>query len=102
MLADDLRDMAPRASGWVTLDAARVKLFADATEDWQFIHLDAERAAAEVVALPKSLEDKIAFRAEHLRAYQGKRLAKRDDARAISLYRSEGASPQDIRAMIGL
>ena len=32
----------------------------------------------------------------------GKRLAKRDDARAISLYRSEGASPQDIRDMIGL
>ena len=32
----------------------------------------------------------------------GKRLAKRDDARALSLYRSEGASPQDIRFMIGL
>ncbi|MCR9275294.1 MULTISPECIES: MaoC family dehydratase [Mameliella] len=47
MLADDLRDMAPRESGWVTLDAARVKLFADATEDWQFIHLDEERSAAE-------------------------------------------------------
>ena len=32
----------------------------------------------------------------------GKRLAKRDDARAISLLRAEGASPQDIRAMVGL
>lgn len=32
----------------------------------------------------------------------GKRLAKRDDARAISLYRSEGASPKDIRDIIGL
>ena len=32
----------------------------------------------------------------------GKRLAKRDDARAISLYRSEGASPQDILEIIGL
>ncbi|MEQ6203831.1 tRNA glutamyl-Q(34) synthetase GluQRS [Sulfitobacter sp. HNIBRBA2951] len=32
----------------------------------------------------------------------GKRLAKRDDARAISLYRREGASPSDIRAMVGL
>lgn len=32
----------------------------------------------------------------------GKRLAKRDDARAISKYRAEGASPADIRAMIGL
>lgn len=32
----------------------------------------------------------------------GKRLAKRDDARALQKYRSEGASPQDIRALIGL
>lgn len=31
----------------------------------------------------------------------GKRLAKRDDARAISLFRAEGASPKDIRAMVG-
>ena len=32
----------------------------------------------------------------------GKRLAKRDDARALSKYRSEGATPADIRAMVGL
>lgn len=32
----------------------------------------------------------------------GKRLAKRDDARAIAKYRSEGATPADIRAMVGL
>ncbi len=32
----------------------------------------------------------------------GKRLAKRDDARAIRLYRAEGATPQDIRRMVGL
>ena len=32
----------------------------------------------------------------------GKRLAKRDDARAISKYRAEGATPQDIRRMVGL
>lgn len=32
----------------------------------------------------------------------GKRLAKRDDARAIALYRHEGASPQDLRALVGL
>jgi glutamyl-Q tRNA(Asp) synthetase len=32
----------------------------------------------------------------------GKRLAKRDDARAISLYRTQGATPQDIREMVGL
>lgn len=32
----------------------------------------------------------------------GKRLAKRDDARAIAKYRTDGATPQDIRAMVGL
>ena len=32
----------------------------------------------------------------------GKRLAKRDDARAIAKYRSDGATPQDIRKMVGL
>lgn len=32
----------------------------------------------------------------------GKRLAKRDDARAISLYRAQGMSPADIRTMVGL
>lgn len=37
-----------------------------------------------------------------IRDDQGKRLAKRDDARAISKYRADGASPQDIRRMVGL
>lgn len=37
-----------------------------------------------------------------IRDEAGKRLAKRDDARAISLYRAEGASPADIRRMVGL
>ncbi|ARC88834.1 tRNA glutamyl-Q(34) synthetase GluQRS [Rhodovulum sp. MB263] len=32
----------------------------------------------------------------------GKRLAKRDDARAIAAYRTEGATPADIRRMVGL
>ena len=32
----------------------------------------------------------------------GKRLAKRDDARAIRTYRDDGASPADIRRMVGL
>jgi glutamyl-Q tRNA(Asp) synthetase len=32
----------------------------------------------------------------------GKRLAKRDDARAIRTYRAEGATPEDIRRKIGL
>ncbi len=37
-----------------------------------------------------------------IRDENGKRLAKRDDARAISKYRVEGATPADIRAMVGL
>ena len=37
-----------------------------------------------------------------IRDDQGKRLAKRDDARALSRYRAEGATPADIRAMVGL
>lgn len=37
-----------------------------------------------------------------IRDASGKRLAKRDDARAISKYRAEGATPQDVRALIGL
>lgn len=32
----------------------------------------------------------------------GKRLAKRDDARAIAKYRADGATPADIRALVGL
>lgn len=37
-----------------------------------------------------------------IRDADGKRLAKRDDARAISLYRDEGKTPQDIRSIVGL
>lgn len=37
-----------------------------------------------------------------IRDAAGKRLAKRDDARAISLYRAQGATPQDIRERVGL
>lgn len=37
-----------------------------------------------------------------IRDEHGKRLAKRDDARAISKYRADGASPEDIRRMVGL
>ncbi|MEM6941764.1 MAG: tRNA glutamyl-Q(34) synthetase GluQRS [Pseudomonadota bacterium] len=37
-----------------------------------------------------------------IRDETGKRLAKRDDSRAISLYRSEGATPADIRRLVGL
>ncbi|MDB5666564.1 tRNA glutamyl-Q(34) synthetase GluQRS [Cypionkella sp.] len=37
-----------------------------------------------------------------IRDENGKRLAKRDDARALSKYRAEGATPADIRRMVGL
>lgn len=37
-----------------------------------------------------------------IRDESGKRLAKRDDARALSKFRAEGATPQDIREMVGL
>ena len=45
MLADDLRGRAPSVSDWFTLDAKRVRAFADTTEDWQDIHLNAEFAS---------------------------------------------------------
>ncbi len=37
-----------------------------------------------------------------IRDNNGKRLAKRDDARAISLYREQGASPAEIRKMVDI
>ncbi|WP_458790503.1 tRNA glutamyl-Q(34) synthetase GluQRS [Yoonia sp. MH D7] len=37
-----------------------------------------------------------------IRDENGKRLAKRDDARALSKYRVEGATPNDIRRLVGL
>ena len=37
-----------------------------------------------------------------IRDESGKRLAKRDDARALAHYRAEGATPQDIRRIVGL
>lgn len=37
-----------------------------------------------------------------IRDEAGKRLAKRDDARAIAKYRADGATPADIRTMIGI
>ncbi|MEC3861528.1 MaoC family dehydratase [Mesobacterium sp. TK19101] len=45
MTADLFRSLAPRVSDWFVLDQARVQAFADVTEDWQFIHLDPEKAA---------------------------------------------------------
>jgi glutamyl-Q tRNA(Asp) synthetase len=37
-----------------------------------------------------------------IRDDQGKRLAKRDDSRALAKYRAEGATPADIRRIVGL
>ena len=37
-----------------------------------------------------------------IRDAEGRRLAKRDDARALSKYRAEAASPADIRRLLGL
>jgi glutamyl-Q tRNA(Asp) synthetase len=37
-----------------------------------------------------------------IRDETGRRLAKRDDARAIRTFRAEGATPQDVRRMVGL
>lgn len=37
-----------------------------------------------------------------IRDPQGRRLAKRDDARALATFRAEGATPADIRRMVGL
>ena len=37
-----------------------------------------------------------------IRDENGKRLAKRDDARAISKYREDGISPEELRRLVGL
>ncbi len=37
-----------------------------------------------------------------IRDDNGKRLAKRDDARAIAKYRADGLTPQDVRGLVGL
>ena len=42
------------------------------------------------------------FHHDLIRDEAGKRLAKRDDARAISKYRQDGFSPKDIKALIGI
>lgn len=45
---DEFRSAAGRELGagpWFTVDQGRIDAFADVTEDWQWIHVDAERAA---------------------------------------------------------
>lgn len=48
------------------------------------------------------LETPIYLHHRLIRDENGRRLAKRDDARAIATYRAEGLTPQDIRDRIGL
>jgi len=45
MQADALRALAPQTTGWIEITGERVAQFANATEDWQPIHLDADYAA---------------------------------------------------------
>jgi acyl dehydratase len=51
MLAIDMKDYAARTgeevgiSRWFEIDQTRIDKFADVTEDWQFIHIDPEKAA---------------------------------------------------------
>lgn len=46
---DELRGLVGQETGvseWLTIDQAHIDAFADVTGDWQFIHVDEERAAA--------------------------------------------------------
>ncbi len=65
----------------IELNGAAVKRNLRAFEIGRWAVEHPEDAAAvlkpNIVSLPKTLDEKIAFRAEHLRAYQGRRLAKR-------------------------
>jgi len=65
----------------ITLNGAAVERNKQAFEygRWAFLHPDgaAKVLTPNVVALPRSLDEKIAFRADHLVKYQSKRLAKR-------------------------
>ncbi|MGB0799075.1 MAG: tRNA glutamyl-Q(34) synthetase GluQRS [Planktomarina sp.] len=49
-----------------------------------------------------NLPTPIYFHHKLVRDENGKRLAKRDNSKAISKFRSEGATPEDIRRMVGL
>lgn len=47
MSADVLRHMPPSLSRWYEISQKRINAFSDVTEDWQFIHLDERRMAAQ-------------------------------------------------------
>jgi indolepyruvate ferredoxin oxidoreductase len=67
--------------GAVELNGAAVERNKQAFEYGRWAYLHPQQAAdilkPKVIQLPKTLDEKIAFRADHLVAYQGKRLAKR-------------------------
>ena len=70
--------------------------------DMRFVTPDARMAVMEIKwGLVPDMAG-IALLRRLIRDDQGKRLAKRDDARAIAKYRAEGATPADIRRMVGL
>lgn len=66
--------------------------------------LDLFEATQIHILLQKLLELPTPIYCHHrlIRDQEGRRLAKRDDARALALYRAEGARPEDIRRMVGL
>ena len=63
---------------------------------------EATRIHVLLQALLEDLPTPAYFHHDLIRDDAGKRLAKRDDARALSKYRADGASPSDIRCMVGL
>jgi indolepyruvate ferredoxin oxidoreductase len=83
----------------IALNGAAVERNTQAFETGRWAAVNPEAAArlitAEVVDKPKSLAEKIAYRADHLTRYQGKRLARR--------YRKmvEGISDADLREAVG-
>ncbi|MEM6758343.1 MAG: indolepyruvate ferredoxin oxidoreductase family protein [Pseudomonadota bacterium] len=82
----------------ITLNGAAVErnLRAFDVGRWAVLHGDEAKAliTPNVVKLPQSLEDRIAFRAAHLVKYQSKRLAKRYRKRV------DGIADRDLRAAV--
>ncbi len=52
MLIETLEQLGERRSRWYRADADRVRAFADVTQDWQPIHLDAAFAAGTPYGVP--------------------------------------------------
>ncbi|KAA9009047.1 tRNA glutamyl-Q(34) synthetase GluQRS [Histidinibacterium aquaticum] len=82
----------------VTLDDARQGVTEVTRGEDLFSATPVQRLLQELLRLPRP--DYHHHRL--IRDERGRRLAKRDDARALSLYRSEGVTPEEIRRMVGL